>query len=116
MECLFEDDEDKTNAVIVEGIMSKYGLHPQRLQNAESNIAKMLDQLPRQFKSSQSGGGGGWSFVNACDRDDGTQWTSMQRIMEMLFVLGMGVDKVVCPLPREMWPALPGGVPYYTIK
>jgi hypothetical protein len=73
----------------------------------------MLAELPDMFKES---GGGGWSFLNACDDRHGNQWTGLHQRMEQLFQLGIGIDKVECQLPREVWPALPGGMPYYIVK
>jgi hypothetical protein len=35
--------------------------------------------------------------------------------MGMLFALGIGAGLASYPIPREMWSALPGGVPYVTI-
>jgi len=36
--------------------------------------------------------------------------------MEKLFLLGLAIEKVKCLMPREVWPALPGGMPYYVIN
>lgn len=111
--CLFKDGEDTTNHVKVHGITTNVGFHPGRLKEHEAEIAEMLGELPDQFKES---GGGGWSFLNACNDKHGHQWTSFHRTMEQLFQLGIGIGKVECQLPREMWGTLPGGMPYYVIK
>jgi len=68
--------------------------------------------LPEQFKGSA---GGGWSFLNACDDKHGNQWTDLHLRMEQLFQLGIGIGKVKCLMPRAMWSALPGGMPYYAV-
>lgn len=112
-ECLFRDGEDATNAVIVEGIVNTYGFDPDRLKTHEEEIVRMLAELPKQFRKS---GGGGWSFLQACEDRHGRQWTGLHRTMEGLFVLGMAVGKVQCQLPREFWNALPGGMPYYVVE
>jgi hypothetical protein len=75
-------------------------------------ILAMLMELPEQFRES---GGGGWSFLNACDDRHGTQWTGLHQRMGQLFVLGQAIGMVRPLLPREMWDALPGGMPYYQI-
>lgn len=112
MDCLFRKDEDTTNHVKAEGITRIVGFHPERLESHRAEIAALLDELPDAFKESS---GGGMSFLNACNDKHGNQWTGLQLHMEQLFQLGIGIGKVKCPMPREMWPVLPGGVPYYTI-
>jgi hypothetical protein len=111
--CLFEDAEpDISKAVIVEGIMNKFGFDPERLKAKTADIVSMLEQLPTSF---QKNGGGGHSFLAACDRADGVQWTGLHKTMDELFVLGMAVGKVRLCLPRDMWKALSGGMPYYVV-
>jgi hypothetical protein len=111
--CLFKETEDKSNPVIAEGITLSVGFHPGRLNSSRGEIEKLLNELPDEFKSS---GGGGWSFLNACNDKHGNQWTGLHRTMEMLFLLGIAIGKVESQLPREMWSVLPGGVPYYIVK
>ena len=72
----------------------------------------MLENLPLDF---QENSGGGMSFLKACDDQEGNQWTGLHRRMEELFVLGTGLGKVKCLMPRELWAALPGGMPYYVV-
>jgi len=114
---LFRDDEitdlrtPPDGAVIVDGIVSKYAFHPERLAAERGNIAALLDGLDESFKST---GGGGMSFLNACMTKDGEHWGE-HPTMGMLFALGIGSGLCSYTLPREMWPVLPGGVPYITI-
>jgi hypothetical protein len=117
--CLFRDDEIgegeaaiPSNAIIVDGIVGRYGFHPDRLSERKADIASMLDDLPDEFKE---GHGGGMSFLNACMTKNGTHWGE-HPTMGMLFALGIGVDLAAYTFPREMWNALPGGVPYVTVK
>lgn len=113
--CLFADEDgepDLTKAVMVEGIMAKFGFDPERLKTKKADIESMLEQLPTSF---QKNGGGGHSFLAACDRADGVQWTGLHQTMDELFVLGMAIGKVQLCLPRDMWKALPGGMPYYVV-
>lgn len=99
-------------AVIVEGVLRKFGFHPGRLKGQRAKVTEWLKALPHQFRKS---GGGGWSFLNACNQENGVQWTGLHERMDQLFCLGLGLKLVVCQMPREMWRALPGGMPYYVI-
>ena len=112
LDCLFKDGEDESKAVLAEGVIRQFGFHPERLNEWKDSIIEMLEQLPETFRQAT---GGGWSFLNACDRNDGTQWTGLHKNMEELFCLGMAIGKVKSQFPKEIWSALPGGVPYYVI-
>lgn len=112
MDCLFKEGEDTSKHIKAEGITMNVGFHPERLESHRTEIADMLDELPDEFKES---GGGGMSFLNACNDKHGNQWTSLHQRMEQLFQLGIGVGKVKCLMPREMWSVLPGGMPYYAV-
>ena len=113
VDCLFKDGEVKDQAVIVEGITHKFGFHPDRLNNHKENIHSMLKQLPDSF---QKDSGGGMSFLHACNDKDGNQWTGLHKTMDGLFVLGFATEQAELCLPREMWDALPGGMPYIVVK
>ncbi len=113
LDCLFRDGEDTSSAVIVEGIGSNFGLHPDRVKTHKEDVQVLLAQLPTQF---HAGSGDGWSFLNGCTDKEGQLWTGDQMIVEQLFVLGMALGLVTCLLPREMWGALPGSVPYYLVS
>lgn len=112
VDCLFRDGEDTSKHVKAEGITRNVGFHPKRLESHKAEIEAMLDELPDEFKE---GGGGGMSFLNACNDKQGNQWTGLHQRMEQLFQLGIGIGKVQCLMPREMWGILPGGMPYYLI-
>lgn len=112
MGCLFSDDEDKSNMVVVEGVVMTVGFHPDRLESHRADVIELLSQLPDEFHSSS---GGGWTLLNACVTKDGVEWTGDQMTVDNLFILGMGLGVVSCLLPREVWSALPGGVPYYMV-
>ena len=111
MDCLFRDDEDTSKAVIVEGILNQFGFHPDRLESHKQAIAEMLAELPDEFQSDK---GGGWSFLNACMTKAGEQWGEHQN-MEQLFTLGIATKKANWLMPRKMWKALPGGMPYVVV-
>ncbi len=110
-DCLFKDGESQDNPIFVEGLVSDFGFHPKRIESHKENIIDMLSQLPENFRIDK---GGGWSFLQACDDNNGNQWGE-HRNMEALFVLGLAIQKVKLVTPKEMWPALPGGMPYYAI-
>ncbi len=112
IDCLFRDGEDTSNHIKAEGIVSNVGFHPERLQSHRAEIEAMLDELPDKFKKS---GGGGWSFLNACNDKHGNLWTGLHLRMEQLFLLGIGIGKVQYQMPREMWSVLPGGMPYVVV-
>lgn len=116
-DCLFTEEEvaehkRPDDAVIVEGVLLRFGLHPARLESHREEVLELLGELPEQFMESK---GGGWSFLNACVRGDGTQWGEHSS-MEELFVLGIGLGLAGWCLPREMWPLLPGEAPYVWVE
>ncbi len=96
-----------------EGIVSKAIFREEKLEEHRAEIEAMLMELPEMFRRSV---GGGWSFLNGCLDNKGEQWTGEHRIVEYLMLLGMGIGKVTMVTPRAMWPALPGGVPYFAIE
>lgn len=110
--CLFKDGEDHSKYIPALGITSNVGFHPGRIEEHKAEIAAMLDELPDDFKES---GGGGMSFLNACNDRHGKQWTNFHQRMEQLFQLGLAIGKATCLMPREMWGVLPGGMPYYVV-
>ena len=111
-DCLYRNDEDTSGAVMVEGIVANYGFHPERLESHREEMIALLEQLPDGFRES---GGGGSSFLNACIDRDGNQWTGLHQIMEQLMVLGVALGLASYMLPKDMWKALPGGMPYFSI-
>ena len=110
--CLFADGEDTSNHVKAEGFLTTVGFHPERLEARSNDIVEMLGELPDSFKSS---GGEGMSFLEACEDRHGNLWTGNHHSMEQLFQLGLAIGKVSYPFPREVWEALPGGMPYYVV-
>ena len=110
--CLFKEDESRDNAVKVEGIVADFGFHPDRLDENRDNIVSMLNELPDEFKEE---GGGGWSFLNACNDKSCKQWTELHSVMEYLICLGIAIDRAMYVMPRETWDIFPGGVPYIVI-
>jgi len=111
MDCFFRDDEDKSQAVIVEGIMARFGFHPHRLTSHRKEIGELLAELPDDFHQDK---GGGMSFFNACMTRDGEQWGEHVNI-EQLLVLGIATGQAKTCLPRELWGVFPGGMPYFVV-
>ena len=108
--CIANGAKDVTE---VDGILAKVAFSTQKLEEFREDISDMLDCLPAQFGEKT---GGGWSFLQACDDREGNQWTGLHQRMDQLFMLGTGIGRVVCPMPKEFWTALPGGMPYYMVK
>lgn len=111
IDCLFKDDEDRSAAIIAEGIVNTFGFHPDRLQSHKTEISGMLDELPDTFKQ---GHGGGDSFLNACMTNTGIQWGEHKK-MEELLALGIATGQAAMLMPRNMWCLLPGGMPYFVV-
>lgn len=108
-ECLFKDGEDTTGYVKVEGIMSNFGFHPQRLEEHREIVTALLAELPSEFKE-------GYTFLNICTNKNGELWTGSHKVCELLVVMAIGLGLMSYCLPKEMWPCLPGGVPYVIVK
>jgi hypothetical protein len=113
--CLAHGDVDHPTITAV-GILHKANFATKRLDERKGEIAGMLAQLPTEFKSVSNGGKGGWSFLNACQDCDGHQWTGLHLTMEQLVLLGLATGQVkYCFSDREIWAALPGGMPYFMV-
>src|SRR5260370_25055058 len=101
------------DASTMQGIVNGAASRPEAIENHKEDIGRLLAELPEPFQES---GGGGWSFLNACNDRHGHQWTGLHTTMEHLFMLGLASGQVTELLPRDMWSALPGGMPYYLVK
>jgi len=109
--CLYrEDAADTSNHVRVRGIHVALGFNPDYLAKAGATIVELLMELPVEFHEES-----GESFLQACRGKGGDQWTGEHKIMDQLFMLGMGIGRVVECAPRYLWAAFPGGMPYYRI-
>lgn len=111
LKVVLAESEDKENPdfVYVDGIVNNYLLDRAKLEEHREDIQSMIEQLPTEFLKD---GGGGWSFLNLCMRADGVQWTGLHWVQEMLYAMAAGLGMAKFSLPREMWAALPGNVPY----
>lgn len=107
-DCLFNEDEDTSALVRGDTVQGIFGFHPERLESHREEVKSMLEQLHDNFRASK---GGGWSFLNMCERADGVHW-GKHRSCALLIALGDALKLTSFPMPRELWPVLPGGVPY----
>jgi len=106
------DEALVTTAAVGEGIMNRYGFHPERLESHREEVKELLGELSSDF---QETGGGGMSFLNACMDKNERQWGEHINV-EMLMSLGLALGLVEYCAPRELWPILPGGMPYFVVK
>jgi len=111
LDCLFKEGEDTSNAILVDGITMKAGFHPERLGSHREEIRQALSELPEMFRKESEAGGE--SFLNMCYIADGTQWTGLQRDMEALAVIGVGLGFVTLLGTNSpiLLSVLPGNVP-----
>lgn len=107
-DCL-EDNEDSINdnSLIVEGIVHKFAFNASKIENYKQSIIDLINCLPNKFKE-------GYSFLNLCEDKEGSLWGE-QFNAEQLMCLGIAIGKIKILLPREIWYALPGGVPYLQV-
>jgi hypothetical protein len=112
IDCLGGENYD----IAVEGVINTYGFSGPKLEEHTEEIRKMLWNLPKPFLPTAAGGGGGWSFLNACQDANDEQWTGLHQRMEQLLCLGIAMGLAEWVLPKDMWPALPGGMPYVVVK
>ena len=111
--CSADDSKSENDIIIVNGILMNLAFQRAKIDEYEDDIYDMLKQLPDEFMKES---GGGYSFLYACNDKNGNQWTSSHQTMEQLFMLGIAIGVVDYLLPRELWYALPGAVPYLIIK
>lgn len=95
----------------VEGITCSAFLDNEVIKQHDEDIKNMLNELPEQFHLQ---GGGGYSFLQACYDKHNHHWGE-QMHMQALFMMGVAAGMVRALFPKDLWIALPGGVPYYVI-
>lgn len=116
-DCLFEQSDlidgkpPEGRLVEADAIVNRMGFDRVRLDANRGVVAELLMQLPDEFMQTK---GGGMSFLNACYDRNGNHWGE-HRDMGLLFAIGEACGLSRCLLPREMWSALPGGMPYYGV-
>ncbi len=115
--CLFKEEEiidgkPPEGFLDIDGVRSHVGFHPDRVQQYKSRIEYFLSEIHPDFSSQEAGG---TSFVNLPFDKEGTQWGEHQNADELL-ILGLAIDRFEYLMPREIWSALPGGMPYIRLK
>jgi hypothetical protein len=98
--------------VIVEGLTSTFYLNSERLNKNKDQVVKWLSEFEDGF---MKGTGGGQSFLTFCQTKDGSQWGGHKDCQNLL-VLAIGLDLMGYCAPKEVWKALPGGMPYVFIN
>lgn len=93
----------------VEGIVFLHRIDATKLEASRGIVEGWIAELPDQFLGDK---GGGWSFLNLCQDRSGRLWTGEHRVMEALLVLAMALGRARYVLPRSVWSALPGAMPY----
>ncbi len=111
LSALPETKDTQGECVEIQGVMGTFRLQKRSLQEQSLTIKELLAQLPNEFYADE---GGGWSFLNMCTTANGSLW-GQQRDVNNLIVLGLGLELVSFLMPRELWEALPGGMPYVQI-
>lgn len=111
IDCLFRDGEPTQPRVMADGIRMKVGFHPERLNSHRESIGALLAQLPPDFMRNK---GGGSSFLCACITKDEKHWGEHANV-EQLLVLGLATKQVEYIFGKEIWPSLPGGMPYFEV-
>lgn len=114
-DCLYDEYEMQAaehrppeDAVIVEGVVNKFGFHPERLESYRDQVREWLNALDDKFRAD---GGGGWSFMRMPFDEKERQWGE-QRTADFLLCMAIGLDLAKFAAPREVWQSLPGSVPY----
>lgn len=114
VDCLYSDEELKStgfppkNMVKVEGITSKFGFNPKKIEKHRQEIHNFIQQLLSSFNE-------GCSFINMSMDIENHLWGE-QRNSEQLLTLGLAIDELDYCLPKPMWLFLPGHMPYVEIK
>lgn len=120
-DCLYTDEEIQqigldnieSKALMVEGVVSKFGFNPVKIEKHRKDIRDMCECLPEEFM--QNSEAGGHTFLRACVDKDGVQWGE-QRTVDNLICLGLATGDIQFLIKdRTMWQILPGGVPYFYV-
>lgn len=110
-DCLYSERDLPPNAVKVTGALTTFAFNPTRLEAHREDVKSMLSELSDVF---MVGEGGGMSLMQMPFTKNGTQYGE-QRDADFLYALGNALGYCSYCLPRQFWPALPGGMPYVQI-
>ena len=109
--CLFKEGEPTEPRITVQGITTNFAFHPGRVAEKRAEIAEQLAGLPAPF---HQGRGDGWSFLNACVDEHERHWGEHVSMQELV-VLGIAAGLARWVMPRDLWDALPGGMPFFVV-
>jgi hypothetical protein len=110
--CLFRDGEPTSPHVVGEGVTNSFGFHPGRLEEKRPVVIEMIEKLDSAFRKS---GGGGASFLQLCVDKDGNQWGEHRECSDLIAIAN-ALKLASFPMGRNLWSALPGGMPYVTFE
>ena len=113
IKCLFDEGEQTTNAIIVDGVTLKAGFKPENVKQQHDAIIALLAQLPTTFMQNS---GGGWSFLNAVYNNDSEQWAISHESADQLLCMGLAIGKAAFNMPRPLWGLFPYQMPYFYVK
>jgi hypothetical protein len=104
-----EDGSAPEDAIIVRGLVTDFGLHPSRVEEKKPIVKELIEKIVTdEFLKSK---GGGMSFLRLCVDREGGQWAE-HRTMEAFCCLAIAMGYAQWCMPRELWAAFPGGMPY----
>jgi hypothetical protein len=113
-DCRAANDAPESQVIQVLGARFRGRFNPAKLQEHRATITDLVSQLPKEFHRD---GGGGWTMLKACVRQDGVQWSDTQTAPDILACLAIAAGAAQWALPRELfdWNRLPGAMPYLII-
>lgn len=123
MACLYDDTDvidgklrdGAPEPIKVHSVMLNAGFNSVKVKAQTENIKAMLNELSLDFFPVDQGGGGGMSFLQLCVTRDGEQWGE-HRNCDELMALGMAAGFCTFLMERDLWRALPGGMPYISVN
>lgn len=108
IECLANDPPGKAAITRIEAVVHTFVFDSASIERNSGRIKALLSVMHSNFHKQH---GGGWSFLQLPMDADGIQWGE-QVDAEALVALAIAAGMGQFSLPRGMWNALPGGVPY----
>lgn len=100
------------DALLTRAVIHAFGFSKTALDKYKEHIMKELAGMQDTFFQTPDGGMSMLAMVY--DRNE-VHWAE-HRNAEALIALGLGIEMVSFILPREMWNAFPGSMPYIVIN
>lgn len=114
LDCMLKKYDEDAQLIINPTCNGFAGFYPEKIELHRAEILEMLRMLPIEFWDKESGGSGGWSFINMVINRDNIMWGS-QHDANMLMALGVATGHMQYMFEPHVWQFLPGGVPYVII-